>query len=209
MHYNEPEGTVIVTGSSKRGQKTKQKMIQAAMDLFHAQGVRATSPRNVMAKTDTGKSQFYHYFGSKEGLVHETLLYVYGELCDGGFNNHPITTWKNLENWFQFFVEAQRHYECRRGCPIGTIAYELGPGQELIRQDVNAIFNKSMANISRFLVDLKAQKKLRPSADPEELARFCFAAVQGGLLISKVQRNPQALEAAVKHALAHLKSLRV
>ena len=55
-------------GASERGQKTKQKMIHAAMDLFHAQGVRATSPQEVMANSDTGKSQFYHYFGSKEGL---------------------------------------------------------------------------------------------------------------------------------------------
>lgn len=196
-------------GSSERGQKTKQRMIRAALDLFHAQGVRATSPQEVMAKTDTGKSQFYHYFGSKEGLVHETLLYVYGELCDGGFNNRPITTWNDLENWFRFFVEGQKHYECQRGCPIGTIGNELAPDQELIRQDVNAIFNKSMANITRFLADLKAQKKLRPTADPEELARFCFVTVQGGLLVSKVQRSSQPLEAAVKHALAHLKSLRV
>ncbi len=198
-----------MTRSSERGQKTKLKMIRAAMDLFHAQGVRATSPQDVMAKTGTGKSQFYHYFGSKEGLVHETLLYVYGELCDGGFNNQPITTWKDLENWFQFFVEGQKYYECQRGCPIGTIGYELAPGQELIRQDVNAIFNKSMANLIRFFDHLKAQKKLSTTADPEELAQFCFATLQGGLLVSKVQRNSQALEAAVKHALVHLKSLRV
>jgi len=198
-----------VKGSSERGLKTKQKMIGAALELFHARGVRATSPQDVMAKTDTGKSQFYHYFGSKEGLVHETLLYVYGQLCDGGFNNRPITTWNDLENWFQFYVEGLKHYGCQRGCPIGTIGNELAPDQELIRQDVNAIFNKSMANISRFFDHLKAQKKLTASADPDELARFCCVAVQGGLLVSKIQRSPQPLEAGVKHALAHLKFLRV
>lgn len=46
------------------GKKAKLKMIQAAMDLFHAQGGCATSPQDVMDRTDTGKSQFYHHFGS-------------------------------------------------------------------------------------------------------------------------------------------------
>ena len=78
--------TILMT----RGKKTKLKMIQAAMDLFHAQGVRATSPQDVMDRTGTGKSQFYHYFGSKEGLVHETLQYFYAEMCEGRFNNQPI-----------------------------------------------------------------------------------------------------------------------
>jgi TetR/AcrR family transcriptional regulator, transcriptional repressor for nem operon len=196
-------------GSSGRGQKTKQKMIRAAMELFHAQGVRATSPQEVMEKSGTGKSQFYHYFGSKEGLVHEALLHFYGELCDGGYNNQPVQSWKDLERWFQFFVEAVEHYECLRGCPIGTIGYELTSDQELIRQDVNAIFNKPMANIARFLDSLKAQKKLTAAADPDELARFCLVCVQGGLLLSKVQRSAQPLEVAARHALAHLKSFKI
>ena len=197
-----------MTGSSERGQKTKQKLIQAAMDLFHAQGVRATSPQDVMDRTNTGKSQFYHYFGSKEGMVHEVLQYFYGELCEGKYNNQPITSWKDLERWLQFFVEAQKHYKCERSCPIGTIGNELGPDQELIRQDVNAIFNKTLANLTRFFDNLKAQNKLKPGVDPEELARFCIGSVQGGLLVSKIQRNIQALEATTRHALAYLKTLK-
>jgi TetR/AcrR family transcriptional regulator, transcriptional repressor for nem operon len=198
-----------MTSSSERGLKTKQKMIRAAMDLFHAQGVRATSPQEVIDRSDTGKSQFYHYFGSKEGLVHETLQYFYAEMCEGKYNNQPITSWKDLERWFEFFVAALKHYHCERGCPIGTIGYELRPDQELIRQDVNAIFLKSLANLARFFDSLKAQKKLKPGTDPDELAGFCFTAVQGGLLVSKAQRNTRPMETTVKHALAYLKSLAV
>jgi TetR/AcrR family transcriptional regulator, transcriptional repressor for nem operon len=196
-------------GSSQRGSHTKQRLIEAAMELFHAQGVRATSPQDVMDRSGTGKSQFYHYFGSKEGLVHETLQYFYGQLCEGKYNNQPITNWKDLERWFGFFIQALKHFHCERGCPIGTIGSELGSEQELIRQDVNAIFNKGLANLTRFFDGLRAQKKIKSGVEGEELARFCYSAVQGGLLVSKIQRNPQALEAACKHALAYLKSLKV
>jgi AcrR family transcriptional regulator len=40
----------------------------AAADLFHKQGVHATSPDEVIEASNTGKGQFYHYFKSKEGL---------------------------------------------------------------------------------------------------------------------------------------------
>ncbi len=197
-----------MSGLSARGRKTKQKMMQVALDLFHSQGVRATSPQEIMDKTGTGKSQFYHYFGSKEGLVHEILQHIYGQVSEGGFNGEPINTWKDLEGWFQFFIDAQKHFNCQRGCPIATIGSELDADQELIRQDVNAIFSKMMTNVTRFFDRLKAQKRLNSSADPDELARFCFSTVQGGLLVSRIQQNSQPLEAAVKHAISHLKSLK-
>jgi len=47
---------------------TKTRMILSAFDLFHQQGVSATSVDEILEKSDTGKSQFYHYFSNKAGL---------------------------------------------------------------------------------------------------------------------------------------------
>jgi AcrR family transcriptional regulator len=56
-----------------RGAETRLRILGTAADLFHKQGVRATSPDEVIEASRTGKGQFYHYFKSKEGLVHEVL----------------------------------------------------------------------------------------------------------------------------------------
>lgn len=40
------------------------RIIASAADLFHKQGVHATSPDDVIENSDTGKGQFYHYFKS-------------------------------------------------------------------------------------------------------------------------------------------------
>ena len=56
-----------------RGAYTRMRIIRTAADLFHAQGARATSPDEIIEASRTGKSQFYHYFRSKEGLIHEVL----------------------------------------------------------------------------------------------------------------------------------------
>ena len=56
-----------------RGAETRLRIIRTAADLFHQQGARSTSPDEIIEASRTGKGQFYHYFKSKEGLIHEVL----------------------------------------------------------------------------------------------------------------------------------------
>jgi hypothetical protein len=46
-------------------------------------------------------------------------------------------------------------------------------------------------------------------ADPERLATATLAAVQGGLLLTQLNRDTQPLEAALDVILDHVRSLRV
>jgi AcrR family transcriptional regulator len=50
---------------SMKGDETKLRILHAAADLFHKQGIRATSPDEIIEASRTGKGQFYHYFKNK------------------------------------------------------------------------------------------------------------------------------------------------
>jgi TetR/AcrR family transcriptional regulator, transcriptional repressor for nem operon len=77
---------------------SKNSPFQPAADLFHKQGVGATSPDEILEASRAGKGQFYHYFGSKEGLVHE-VLQSYIEAVETGTRpgNYAIGSWDDLE----------------------------------------------------------------------------------------------------------------
>src|SRR5262245_35555987 len=63
-----PEGTGgAMSAKSPRGEETRLRILRAAADLFHKQGVASTSPEDVMQASETGKGQFYYYFESKQG----------------------------------------------------------------------------------------------------------------------------------------------
>ena len=68
--YNEKE---TYEGTICERAETRQRIIQVAADLLHKQGVHATSPDEIIEASRTGKGQFYHYFKSKEGVIHEVL----------------------------------------------------------------------------------------------------------------------------------------
>jgi len=197
-----------MTITQERGQQTRQRMIRAAFDLFHKQGVNATSVDEVLEKSGTGKSQFYYYFKSKEGLVHAVLQNFFERLKNGEIPiSYEINTWEDLEQWFGFFIGHQKNTKCERGCPLATIAYELTKADELIRQDINIIFEYTRNALSRFFSNLKARGELIDSVDPDELADFSFSIMQGGMVTSKIKKETIPFENSVTHALTYLKSL--
>ena len=194
---------------SEKGAATKLRIIRAAADLFHKQGVGATSPDEILEASRAGKGQFYHYFGSKEGLVHEVLQSYIDAVQSGtgAFNyvNYDVGSWDDLERWFASHVELQQKFRMTRGCPFGTVGNGVTEKDELIRQDLSHLFEIVKNKLRAFFIREKAQARLLADADEDRMADFCIATIQGAMLMGKVKRSPQPVEAAVREALAHLR----
>ena len=195
-----------MTVRTARGDETRREILAAAADLFHKQGVVATSPDQIIDASGTGKGQFYHYFKNKDGLVHEVLqTYLEAIRNGGGPLSYDITSWDDLEHWFIAQVGLQKRFRMTRGCPFGTIGNEVTENDELIRQDLNLIFEVAKAKIATFFVKEKARHRLDANAREDELADFCLATIQGAMLMGKVKRNSQLAESVVREAMAHLR----
>lgn len=194
---------------SERGEKTRMRILRAAGDLFHAQGVAATSPDQVIDASETGKGQFYHYFRSKEGLVHAVLQNYLEEMHAGANPAHfEIKSWKDVERWFLAHLELQKRFDMARGCPFGTIGNGVTGKDELARQDLNLIFEAMKGKLAGFFIREKAVGRLAKGADPDQLADFCIAAVQGAMLMGKIKRSAPTVEATIRASLAYLKQQR-
>ena len=188
-----------------KGADTKLRIIQVAADLFHKQGVRATSPEEIIEASATGKGQFYYYFKSKEGLVHEVLQRHLAAVKNGNAPvNYEINSWQDLERWFQAHVELQKRYKMTRGCPFGTISNELTENDGLIRQDLAHLFEVVKHKLAMFFAREKAQGRLVKDVNEEQLAAFCIATIQGAMLMGKVERDSRTVEVAFREALMHL-----
>jgi AcrR family transcriptional regulator len=191
---------------STKGAETRLRIIRAAADLFHEQGVRATSPDQIIEVSGTGKGQFYHYFKNKEGLVHEVLQSHLDAIRNGTAPlDYEVESWQDLEEWFRAQIELQRSFKMTRGCPFGTIGNEISPNDELVRQDLSLIFEVIRNKIASFFIKEKAKGRLVEEANEDSMADFCLAVIQGVMLMGKVRRNNQPSETTIQEALAHLK----
>jgi len=191
---------------SAQGTATRLRIIRAAADLFHKQGVHATSPDQVIDASGTGKGQFYHYFRNKEGLVHEVLQAHLDDIRTATAPvKYEIESWEDLERWFNGHLELQKRFRMTRGCPFGTIGNEVTENDELIRQDLNLIFEVVKNKLVAFFAKEKARGAMLPGADEEALADFCIATVQGAMLMGKIKRHRRSVEATIEQALNHVR----
>jgi len=193
-----------------RGVGTRLRIIQTAADLFHKQGVRATSPDEIIEASGTGKGQFYHYFKSKEGLIHEVLQTHLEAIKNGSAPlQYEISSWKDLERWFLAQIDLQKSFGMTRGCPFGTIGNEVTVNDELIRQDLSLIFEVMKNKLAAFFIRERSKERLARTAEPERMADFCIATIQGGMLLGKINRDSRPVERVVREAVAHLKQYRI
>jgi TetR/AcrR family transcriptional repressor of nem operon len=189
-----------------RGAETRLRIIRTAADLFHKQGVRATSPDEIIEASRTGKGQFYHYFKSKEGLIHEVLQTYLEEIKTRRAPlSYEIASWRDLEQWFRAQVELQQSFQMTRGCPFGTVGNEVTENDELTRQDLSLIFEVVKNKLAAFFIKEKARGRLAKQANEERMADFCIATIQGAMLMGKIKRNSHTVETTVREAIAHLK----
>src|SRR5262245_34225364 len=191
---------------SAKGAETRLRIIRAAAELFHKQGVRATSPDQIMELSGTGKGQFYHYFKNKQGLVHEVLQSHLDAIRNRTAPlNYEIDSWHDLEKWFHAQVQLQKSFKMTRGCPFGTIGNEITADDELVRQDLGLIFEVIKNKLTSFFIRERAKGRLLEEANEESMAEFCIAVIQGAMLMGRVRRSGQLAEATIREALAHLK----
>jgi TetR/AcrR family transcriptional repressor of nem operon len=189
-----------------RGAQTRLRIIEAAADLFHQQGIRATSPDDVIDASGTGKGQFYHYFKNKEGLIHEVLQTHLESIRTGNAPvKYDVNSWQELEQWFLAQLELQKSFNMTRGCPLGTVGNEVTENDPLIRQDLSLIFEVVKNKLAAFFVKEKANRRLSKEANEERMADFCIAVIQGGMLMGKIKRDSQTVENTVREALKHLR----
>lgn len=191
------------------GGQAKQRMIDAALDLFQKLGVNATSVDQILAKSHTGKSQFAHYFKNKDGLIRAAVQSLDAAVRSGTTaSRYEIETWKDFESWLQSYINFQKSVNYERSCPFGTIGADLSNEQELIRQDICLFLEWSRSRLSRFFAERRAAGELDATAKPDELADLCLSVMQGGMLLTKVARNPGMFEGAARQVNAYVKSLR-
>jgi TetR/AcrR family transcriptional repressor of nem operon len=198
-----------ITGSpiTDQGRATRTRIVRAAAELIAERGVAGTSLDDVRAATKSSKSQLYHYFGDKRGLVRAVIDFqsavVLGTQAEA---LNSVQDWHDLERWASMMVVASERQGARGGCPIGTLAASLADTEETFRAGLDEAFRAWREVIRGALVRLRDNRLLAADADLDLLTTMTLAAIQGGLLLAKTSRDSGQLRAALDGAIALLRA---
>ena len=124
----------------------------------------------------------------------------------GDYLNH-LDTLEGLKEWRDFVVDHQRRLQCRGGCPIGSLAAEVAETDPIARVAAARGLRRWEGRIREGLQTMHDRGDLPVDVDPDDLALATLAALQGGLLLTQIQRETRPLEAALDSILDRIRTL--
>jgi AcrR family transcriptional regulator len=185
-----------------RGRKTRERIVHGGAELVGERGVAGTSLEDVRIRAQVSKSQLYHYFADRDDLMRAIARAVSEEVLGGQMPLFAeLDTIEGLRAWADALVALQQARGARGGCPIGSLAGQLAEQDDGARRELADGFERWEAAIRDGLDRMAARGELRPDADPAAIAQRTLAAVQGGLLLTQVRRDPGQLRCALDGAL--------
>src|ERR1700761_7900164 len=191
---------------TRKGEATRARIVDAAAELMFQQGVARTTIEEVRDAAHVSSSQLYHYFDDKPALV-RAVIERQADLAIGTQERFDLSSLDGLREWRDFVVDHTRDTGGRGGCPVGSLGSELAECEPEARAMVAAAFNRWEASIMAGLLRMHALGRLAPEADPRRLALALLAALEGGLLLAQIQRDPEPLAAALDAMLTLIGTL--
>lgn len=190
-----------------KGRATRARIVEAAAALIFEHGVAGTSLDDVKSSAGVSSSQLYHYFADKCALVSAVIAHQVDAVLEG---QQPylskLDSMAALRAWRDALVGIRRDLRCQGGCPIGSLASELGELDATLRREAAAGFQRWEGNIRAGLASMQERGELRADADVDALATAVLASVQGGILLTQAYRTTKPLEAALDAVLEHIAS---
>ena len=181
---------------TRKGEATRARIVDAAAQLIFQQGVAGTTVEEVRDGAQVSSSQLYHYFEDKPALV-RAVIERQAERAIGTQDQFDLSSLDGLREWRDFVVDHARLKGGRGGCPIGSLGSALAETEPEARAMVAASFKRWEASIMAGLLRMHALGRLGPEADSRQLALALLAALEGGLLLAQIQRDPEPLAAAL------------
>ena len=187
---------------TSRGAATRNRIVLAAAELMHVQGVAATTIDDVLAASATSKSQFYQHFDDKSELVYEVITLRADEILSWQrLRLEKVDSFRGLYQWRDAMVQRCALRRGLWGCELGSLAAELSDTDDKARAVALRAFQRNGATCSaRALERMRDNGVLRRRRRrPKSLATGLLAAVEGGLPALTDGTRPEAHAVGAEH----------
>jgi TetR/AcrR family transcriptional repressor of nem operon len=182
-----------------KGDETRERILAKAAELFNQRGLEGTSLADLMEATGLEKGGIYRHFPSKEAVAAEAFDYAWQEAFQERVRDLASISGSvdRLKHIIANFVE--RRSRIPGGCPLLNTAVESDDGNPVLRERAR----QALDNWQNLLISVAKEgiqrREIRSGVDPRRLAMLIISSLEGALMISRLERNRDALLAARSH----------
>jgi AcrR family transcriptional regulator len=179
-----------------KGETTRRKIIEQAAPLFNRLGYAGCSMQDIMTATGLEKGGLYRHFGSKEELAQEVFRYSLSRVT--GVRWEGIEEIEGSVEKLRFLVRrfVQVQSIIPGGCPVMNTAIDADDGNPALRKLVQKAVQEWKDKIGRIVAAGIDGGEIRADVEPRSVANIMIAALEGALMISRLEGNRIAVHDA-------------
>ena len=190
------------------GKGTRDRIVEAAMDLFWLKGFGSTSIADILSRSQVNSGSLYYFFPGKQ----DVLIAVLEAYRDGIRPMLLEPAWAGVDDPVERVFALLARYraalvetDCTYGCPIGSLALELHEPDEPVRALIAANFEGWVDEIEGCLQ--AASDRFPAGTDLRGVAELALNVMEGGVMQSRTFRDIGPFDRGVAQLRSHFDAL--
>ncbi len=191
----------------RKGEQTRLQIIHKAAPIFNQKGFDGAALSDLMRATGLEKGGIYRHFDSKQQLAGEAFDYAWQLALDTRFGGtQEITNTVDRLKQIMWNFRDRRAGLVQGGCPLLNMATDSDDGKPELRAKARRAFNSWLGRLRSIVEEGQARGEIRPGVDSKELATLVVTSLEGGLMLERLQKNPEPLNIACRHLEEYLET---
>lgn len=195
--------------SRSKGEATRARIVQAAMELINRRGFHAASMSELMRLTGLEKGGIYRHFESKEAIAEAAFaryLDLTGERLEAAIADRASPRARLLA-LVEALITIAREPIVEGGCMVMNLAIECDHGHAGLR----ALSRKAMDELQRMIVGEAGAAveagELKPDVEPAALAAVVAGLIEGAIMLSNLYKDARHADQALAHLRNYIEGL--
>ena len=187
---------------------TRQRIVEAAMELFWLKGYGSTSVADILSRSQVNSGSLYYFFPGKQ----DVLIAVLETYRDGIAPMLLEPAWRGVDDpvdrVFALLARYRRallESDCTYGCPIGSLALELHEPDPPVRALLAANFEGWVDAVEGCIAE--AADRFPHGTDLRALAELALNVMEGGVMQARTFRDIAHFDRAVSQLRVHFDAL--
>ncbi|MGJ6122739.1 helix-turn-helix domain-containing protein [Mycolicibacterium sp. Y3] len=202
----DPQVQNLTATLTPKGAATRDRIVAGAAAEIRDRGVALTTLDDIRARTNTSKSQLFHYFpGGKEQLLLAVAQHEARQvLADQQPHLGALNSWAAWQRWRDAVVDRYRRQG--QSCPLSMLMSQIGrttPGAQAVTTTLMRQWHDEIADGIR---NMQAQAKISARVDAGTSSAALLAGIQGGVGILLATGDLSYLEHALDVGIEALRT---
>jgi AcrR family transcriptional regulator len=192
-----------------RGTRTRDHIVASAAPLFNQKGFHGAAMSDLMAATGLEKGGLYRHFDSKDAIALAAFDHALALVSRRyvAALTAPGSALGRLDGLAHAFLANWEDPPLAGGCPMLNTAVDSDDAHPALRARARNAVDYLRRRVAQVVREGVWSSELRAGTDPEAVAAFVLASLEGGTMLAGLYGDAEHLRRTVDQLTAYLHGL--